>query len=83
MGGWWVVDWIQTMGNRRMLELLYTVIFVALCALHGVEAEALSEARCGELGFTGLAPCSYCDSLAEYVKDKGAGTLAFCGEGAR
>lgn len=37
----------------------------------------LSEARCEDLGYTGLALCSDCDSLAEYVKDKGAGALPF------
>eukprot|EP00897_Mesotaenium_endlicherianum_P006000 jgi/Mesen1/5428/ME000027S04798 len=30
-----------------------------------------SELKCEELGFTGLALCSDCDSLAEYVKDAG------------
>ena len=44
---------------------------VLSCALHGVDAEALSEAKCEDLGFTGLALCSDCDSLAEYVKDQG------------
>lgn len=44
--------------------------FVALCGSHGVDGEVLSEARCEDLGFTGLALCSDCDSLAEYVKDK-------------
>lgn len=43
---------------------------VLSCALHGVDAEALSEAKCEDLGFTGLALCSDCDSLAEYVKDQ-------------
>ena len=50
---------------------------MALCGSHGVDGEVLSEARCEDLGFTGLALCSDCDSLAEYVKHKGAGALPF------
>jgi len=47
---------------------------VLLWALLGVQSEELPDASCGDLGFTGLALCSDCDSLAEYVKDKGNST---------
>ena len=75
-----MVDLVQTMGGRGA-ALVYVACallsFVALCGSHGVDGEVLSEARCEDLGFTGLALCSDCDSLAEYVKDKGAGALPF------
>lgn len=31
----------------------------------------LSSEKCEDLGFTGLALCSDCDTFAEYVKDQG------------
>lgn len=48
------------------------LIFALQCAFYGVQGEVLSEATCEDLGFTGLALCTDCDSIAEYVKDKGA-----------
>lgn len=35
-------------------------------------AERLGARECEELGFTGLALCSDCNALAEFVKDQGA-----------
>ncbi|KAG0586037.1 hypothetical protein KC19_2G058700 [Ceratodon purpureus] len=56
------------MGGRRVVLLC---VVLGLCGLwSGVEGEVVSEARCDELGFTGLVLCSDCDSLVEYVKDK-------------
>lgn len=46
------------------------LIFALQCAFYGVQGEVLSEATCEDLGFTGLALCTDCDSIAEYVKDK-------------
>lgn len=34
--------------------------------------EQLSTKECEDLGFTGLALCSDCHSLSEYVKDQGS-----------
>ena len=34
--------------------------------------EQLSGKECEDLGFTGLALCSDCHSLSEYVKDQGS-----------
>ncbi|XP_076887240.1 uncharacterized protein LOC143537334 [Bidens hawaiensis] len=44
--------------------LLLVVVFV--CS----RAEQLSPKECEDLGFTGLALCSDCNALAEYVKDQ-------------
>jgi len=64
---------IQNMAERSACARVLTsavASFVFLWALHGVQTEELPDASCGDLGFTGLALCSDCDSLAEYVKDK-------------
>lgn len=57
--------------KRLAIGFSLLFLYVLQYALHGVDAEAMSEAKCEDLGFTGLALCSDCDSLAEYVKDEG------------
>jgi hypothetical protein len=37
----------------------------------GTTKEQLSSRECEDLGFTGLALCSDCNTLAEYIKDPG------------
>lgn len=37
----------------------------------GTSKEQLSSRECEDLGFTGLALCSDCNTFAEYVKDPG------------
>ncbi|CAN4099538.1 unnamed protein product [Withania somnifera] len=47
------------------------VAFVCfLVGVMGTKAEQLSTKECENLGFTGLALCSDCRTLAEYVKDQ-------------
>ncbi|GMY09208.1 selenoprotein F [Fagus crenata] len=54
--------------------LIYIYTIVTLLALEplalGTTKEQLSSRECEDLGFTGLALCSYCNTLAEYVKDQ-------------
>ncbi|KAL7619033.1 hypothetical protein Lser_V15G02868 [Lactuca serriola] len=49
-----------------MWKLIYAVILLFVCS----RAEKLSSKECEDLGFTGLALCSDCNALAEYVKDQ-------------
>lgn len=68
---------VHTMTERRVgfrFPACAFVSFVVLCAIHEVQAEGFPESNCEDLGFTGLALCSDCDSLAEYVIDKGNST---------
>lgn len=44
---------------------------VVLYLVGASSQEQLSTRECENLGFTGLALCSDCNSLAEYVKDQG------------
>lgn len=54
--------------------LIYIYTIVTLLALVplalGTTKEQLSSRECEDLGFTGLALCSDCNTLAEYVKDQ-------------
>lgn len=43
---------------------------LVVCSSHGVALAQHDILPCEDLGFTGLALCSDCDSLAEYVKDE-------------
>ncbi|XP_058750586.1 uncharacterized protein LOC131623601 [Vicia villosa] len=45
-------------------------VTVVLALSYGVSSEQLSSRECENLGFTGLALCSDCNTLSEYVKDK-------------
>jgi hypothetical protein len=57
------------MAKAWLLVVLVNTLLVFVS--NGIQAEMLGEASCEDLGFTGLALCSDCDSLAEYVKDQG------------
>ncbi|XP_050374293.1 uncharacterized protein LOC126791840 [Argentina anserina] len=46
------------------------VVVVCLVGLSSASIEQLSTRECENLGFTGLALCSDCNSLADYVKDQ-------------
>ncbi|KAL8214205.1 hypothetical protein R6Q57_003654 [Mikania cordata] len=50
----------------KMWKLIYAVLLIFVCS----KAEQLSSKECEDLGFTGLALCSDCNALAEYVKDQ-------------
>ncbi|GMY32705.1 selenoprotein F [Fagus crenata] len=54
--------------------LIYIYTIVTLLALVplalGTTKEQLSSRECEDLGFTGLALCSDCNTLSEYVKDQ-------------
>ncbi|CAM6026723.1 unnamed protein product [Sphagnum balticum] len=56
------------MAKTWLLVVLVNTLLVFVS--NGIRAEMLGEANCEDLGFTGLALCSDCDSLAEYVKDQ-------------
>ncbi|XP_027347293.1 selenoprotein F [Abrus precatorius] len=45
-------------------------VVVVLALILGASTEQLSSRECENLGFTGLALCSDCNTLSEYVKDK-------------
>lgn len=49
-----------------LIVLLWVVV-----PLSASSKEQLSSRECENLGFTGLALCSDCNTLAEYVKDQG------------
>jgi len=57
------------MAKTWLLVVLVNTLLVFVSNV--IRAEMLGEANCEDLGFTGLALCSDCDSLAEYVKDQG------------
>ncbi|XP_021907028.1 selenoprotein F [Carica papaya] len=56
------------MGDRRVYGLILFVGILFPIVLS--DKEQLSSRECEDLGFTGLALCSDCNTLAEYVKDK-------------
>lgn len=53
-----------------MKKVVAVVVVVVLALFHGASSEQLSSRECENLGFTGLALCSDCNTLSEYVKDK-------------
>lgn len=53
-----------------MLPFLTTVLLVLLPFHPTVASERLSAKQCEDLGFTGLALCSDCNTFAEYVKNE-------------
>lgn len=55
-----------------MWKLIYTILLLSLLFINSIsQQQQLSSKECEDLGFTGLALCSDCNSLAEYVKDQG------------
>jgi hypothetical protein len=56
---------------------VYVAAAVALvltsCSVLCLGAERFGARECEELGFTGLALCSDCNALAEFVKEQGMG----------
>lgn len=57
---------------REMKKVVAVVVVVVLALFLGASSEQLSSRECENLGFTGLALCSDCNTLSEYVKDKGS-----------
>ncbi|KAI5386844.1 uncharacterized protein LOC127108150 [Lathyrus oleraceus] len=54
-----------------MYQYGFVVTVIVMLALScGASSEQLSSRECENLGFTGLALCSDCNTLSEYVKDK-------------
>ncbi|XP_062228322.1 uncharacterized protein LOC133926404 [Phragmites australis] len=54
----------------RTLPVAAAVSVVLMCFSGLSRAERLGARECEELGFTGLAVCSDCNALAEFVKDQ-------------
>ncbi|XP_019160178.1 PREDICTED: BAG-associated GRAM protein 1-like isoform X4 [Ipomoea nil] len=52
-------------------SLIFGAVLVYCLAVAVVAEEQLSTKECENLGFTGLALCSDCRTLSEYVKDQG------------
>lgn len=50
---------------------MYALVLLFWVVPLGTSKEQLSSRECENLGFTGLALCSDCNTLAEYVKDQG------------
>ena len=56
----------------RSLSVAAAVAAVALVCFSGFcHGERLGARQCEDLGFTGLALCSDCNALSEFVKDQG------------
>lgn len=55
---------------RSTLALCFLLATWLAAAALGL-GERLGAKECEDLGFTGLALCSDCNTLAEYVKDEG------------
>ncbi|PKA59296.1 hypothetical protein AXF42_Ash001390 [Apostasia shenzhenica] len=53
-----------------MLRSAAVVFLIVVCSLITTHGDHLSPKECKDLGFTGLALCSDCNTLAEYVKDE-------------
>ncbi|CAK8577578.1 unnamed protein product [Lathyrus sativus] len=58
----------RSIGMYRYGFVVAVVVVLALGC--GASSEQLSSRECENLGFTGLALCSDCNTLSEYVKDK-------------
>ncbi|KAK1426399.1 hypothetical protein QVD17_15070 [Tagetes erecta] len=52
--------------SLNMQKLIFAVLLLFACST----AQQLSSKECEDLGFTGLALCSDCNALADYVKDQ-------------
>lgn len=59
------------MEMARAWSKMMTVMILMLTSTISAK-EQLSTKECEDLGFTGLALCSDCHSLSEYVKDQGS-----------
>lgn len=55
----------------RTSAVLCSLVVLLLAATALGTGERLGAKECEDLGFTGLALCSDCNTLAEYVKDEG------------
>ncbi|CAL4960025.1 unnamed protein product [Urochloa decumbens] len=54
----------------RSLPVAAVVAVVLMCCSRICGAERLGARECEDLGFTGLALCSDCNALSEFVKDQ-------------
>ena len=58
--------------RKKMRSWIYAILLVFNAMVLDISAkEQLSSKECENLGFTGLALCSDCNTFAEYVKDNG------------
>jgi hypothetical protein len=58
--------------GRSLYAAAAAVAAVALVCFSGpCHGERLGARQCEDLGFTGLALCSDCNALSEFVKDQG------------
>jgi hypothetical protein len=55
------------------LRVAAVVAVVLMCCSVLGSGEQLGARECEDLGFTGLALCSDCNALADFVKDQGTG----------
>ncbi|CAE5956645.1 unnamed protein product [Arabidopsis arenosa] len=59
------------MRQRKMAKMVVLSAMMILMLISTISAkEQFSTKECEDLGFTGLALCSDCHSLSEYVKDQ-------------
>lgn len=65
------------MGVARGSSVYAAVLFLAAALPFVSPKEELSYRQCEDLGFTGLALCSDCNTFAEYVKDQGFFLISF------
>ncbi|KAL2344878.1 hypothetical protein Fmac_006163 [Flemingia macrophylla] len=61
---------------KKVIVVLALALALALAMSLVASAEQLSSRECENLGFTGLALCSDCNTLSEYVKDKALNSVA-------
>ena len=55
----------------RSLPVAAVVAVVLVCCSALCRGDRLGARECEDLGFTGLALCSDCNALSEFVKDQG------------
>ena len=54
-----------------IVSLCMWMCFMVVVPVSSSSREVLSPKECENLGFSGLALCSDCNTFAEYVKDQG------------
>lgn len=78
------ITWVSEGRERMMMMMKASIYGIAIVLLMlasvvplGTPTEQLSSRECENLGFSGLALCSDCNTFADYVKDKGQSPIPF------
>ena len=68
---------IEMMRNILYYFVLIIVVILSAAVVVSSSREQLSSKQCEDLGFTGLALCSDCNTFSEYIKEKGIESTPF------